>query len=321
MPATGGGAVSISSGDAVATEFDPGAPAPGRAHDPPLTVEQIKATISWMSAENSAAYQECVRSAVRNDHHYRGWAAYFGALKRPEHEKEMTSGSGVGAVIWHTDERFGPQYGAFSVEGEHAVLFSNSYSDDDDNPRNVYSSTVATARPLPAGTYTFTSVGVNGHYIACNYTPREGYGGRLYWTITVTAPDGALHEAFFDSVTVGTAVGANGKNGTLSPTDFTAGDKSVSLWELKWDGGKVTLTMSTHNPLTGHVLEFIALDGTIALTLDAASATSDTTAGTLSWPVVSQPWSDGDQLMLRIRYKDIASGDVASGAVDTSGDK
>ncbi|MCE2463434.1 MAG: cadherin repeat domain-containing protein [Dehalococcoidia bacterium] len=51
--------------------------------------------------------------------------------------------------------------------------------------------------------------------------------------------------------------------------------------------------------LTGYVLDFIALDGTVALSLDGGVDT--VSGGTLSRSVASQPWQAGDQLMLRIR--------------------
>ncbi len=56
--------------------------------------------------------------------------------------------------------------------------------------------------------------------------------------------------------------------------------------------------------------------------LPADSATVDSTAGTLSWSMTTQPWENGDQLMLRIRevgteifLQDIVSS-IEQGAVD-----
>ena len=61
------------------------------------------------------------------------------------------------------------------------------------------------------------------------------------------------------------------------------------------------LTLDSHVSLSGHVLEFISLDGNVSLSLLTDSATVDSTAGTYSWSMASQPWENGDQLMLRIR--------------------
>ena len=43
------------------------------------------------------------------------------------------------------------------------------------------------------------------------------------------------------------------------------------------------------------------MDGSVSLSLDAEDATVDAASDTLSWSVASQPWEDGDTLMLRIR--------------------
>ena len=44
-------------------------------------------------------------------------------------------------------------------------------------------------------------------------------------------------------------------------------------------------------------VNFIALDGSVSLSLGVADATVDATTGTLSWTVESQPWQSGDKLM------------------------
>ena len=66
---------------------------------------------------------------------------------------------------------------------------------------------------------------------------------------------------------------------------------------ISWQAGRVTAALDID--ATGQVLDFIALDGTTTLSLDVADATDD--SGTLVWSVVTQPWSPGDKLMLRIR--------------------
>ena len=119
--------------------------------------------------------------------------------------------------------------------------------------------------------------------------------------LTVNAPEGTLHEAFFDPVSVGTSVKADGSNGVLKPTSFTVGGTATELTSLEWSSNQVVLTLGTHVSLSGYVLEMIALDGSVSLSLFADSGTADRTAGTYSWPMTSQPWEDGDKLMLRIR--------------------
>ena len=60
------------------------------------------------------------------------------------------------------------------------------------------------------------------------------------------------------------------------------------------------LELSPHSTLAGHTLDFIALDGSVQLSLKVAEAEADETTGTLTWKVESQPWKAGDKLMLRI---------------------
>ena len=70
---------------------------------------------------------------------------------------------------------------------------------------------------------------------------------------------------------------------------------------LEWSNNKVVLTLDPHVSLSAHVLDFIALDGSVAMSLVADEATVDSAAGTYSWPMTTRPWEDGDQLMVRIR--------------------
>ena len=91
----------------------------------------------------------------------------------------------------------------------------------------------------------------------------------------------------------------------LKPTAFTVGGVSTALQSLKWWGGSVTLELSPAASLTGHALDFIALDGSVAHSLDGGAATGS--GGTLTWSVSAQPWQAGDQLMLRIRDGSVTS--------------
>ena len=86
--------------------------------------------------------------------------------------------------------------------------------DDDSDPENGYDHTFALSRPLPAGEYRVNYT--MQHYLRfpCSFVPDDSYDA---WTVTVTAPDSAVHEAFFDPVAVGTAVKADGTNGVLEP--------------------------------------------------------------------------------------------------------
>ncbi len=119
--------------------------------------------------------------------------------------------------------------------------------------------------------------------------------------IIVAPVTGTLHEALIDvGASSGGAVGFTSAAGELVSAGFTVeGTGATEIKELIWQDGTVSLTLSPQNTLTGYVLDFFAVDGTVSLSLDAATATAD--SGKLTWSVASQPWQDGDHLMLRIR--------------------
>ncbi len=177
--------------------------------------------------------------------------------------------------------------GDYALTGRDSALFSPKWPGVTD-----------TVRPLPQGTYKFYFFYRPKEYIICDGVP-ELEKKREEVFVTVTAPDGAVHEAFFDPVAIGTAVGADASNGVLDPKAFKVGQVSTSLQSLKWEGGSTTLSLSAAVSLSGHALDFIALDGTVAHSLDGGAATVSGNA--LTWSVASQPWKAGDKLMLRIR--------------------
>ena len=156
-----------------------------------------------------------------------------------------------------------------------------------------------TTRPLPAGEYRFYWAEQNELFSLCDALP-EALKTRDEIVVTVTAPEGTLHEAFFDPVTLGAGVGADSSNGVLNPASFTVDGTSTSITGLKWESGSVVLSLSPYSSLSGHKLDFIELDGSVSLSLAVSSATEDSTAGTLTWSVSDQPWHNADMLMLRI---------------------
>ena len=109
--------------------------------------------------------------------------------------------------------------------------------------------------------------------------------------MTVNAPEGTLHEAFFDPVTDGTAVAADDSNGVLKPAAFTdANGASATLERIAWEpevgeSGTVKLQVNPPTGLTGQEVNFIALDGSVSLSLQVANATVDAANRTLSWAV------------------------------------
>ena len=158
---------------------------------------------------------------------------------------------------------------------------------------------VVTARPVPAGEYRFNIHVLRPDELICGgWSEFVKNSGGTY--LTVTAPAGTLHEAFFDPVDIGTAVGADSSDGVLKPAAFTVGGANTTISSLKWESGTATMTLDPSTSLAGHAVDFIALDGSVSLALSFDDATQGG-GGALTWSVASQPWNAGDLLMLRIR--------------------
>ena len=290
--ASGSGGSPVETSFATGWDQDTGRPADF------MTLTEIKSTIAWVKGDGTQAYDHCVGQAINYLVWDRDWEAFYGAPMTPgHHEEEIASGKGAGVAIYEGGEISSKHYFEFWLTGQDAGLFQAVDVYDDTDPSNGYRKATVTARPLPAGRYTFSDHGILPWYEPCDF---DGEGS-LDWTITAVAPDGVAHEAFFDPVSIGTTVGADTANGKLSPISFTVAGSSASLHSLKWENGSVTLTLSPYASLSDKLLDFIALDGTISLTLAANSATVDGAAGSLTWMAAAQPWNAGDQLMLRIR--------------------
>ena len=253
------------------------------------------------SGDDSEAFRTCIDRTLRIPFHTRDWEPTV--FQTGQLASGAPAGTQFGVFELRSALPPGGQYEDFEVylTGEHANLFSSTATDDDSEPRNGFTYHFKTNQPLVAGEYR-----LHQHYQSwiekpCNHRSVHDGPGYSVWDVTVTAPAGTLHEAFFDPVTVGTAVKADGSNGVLTPTSFTVGSTSTELTSLEWSSNQVVLTLGTHVSLSGYVLEFIELDGSVSLSLLTADATLDSTAGTYSWPMASQPWTNGDKLMLRIR--------------------
>ncbi len=294
-----------------------GPPATGTA--PTITLGEMKTRIAAVAVklnagDGSGEYLECIQRTYyfeRRDSHDINTGGDGFIRKIPDHE--LDSGLAAANVVYEESPVFGDlpdKKGRTWLDGGDAVLFSvesgdavpYDFSGDGVNDSIYFARRVVSARPLPAGVYRFHFNDVWAAFVPC-----DGYTIRYEWTVTVTAPEGTLHEAFFDPVTVGTAVAADSANGVLKPAGFTdANGASATINRIAWEAGTgesgtVKLKLSPHDGIAGHTLHFIALDGSVPLSLKVADATVDAPNDTLSWTVASQPWDDGDKLMLRIR--------------------
>ena len=236
-------------------------------------------------------FKKCVRRGLINERVYRH-------IEVSVESFTIDSGADLSSQAFFSEYvAYGDSvYWNFLESGQDEGYFDATIIDDDDDPAR-YSYEYAPNRPLPAGLYTTALSYQFPEDMPCGFRRASPFETQ----VTAEAPAGTLHEAFFDPVTVGTAVKADGSNGVLKPTSFTVGSTTTDLTSLEWSNNKVVLTLDPRVSLGNHFLDFIELDGSVALSLFTDSATVDSTAGTYSWPMASQPWADGNKLMLRIR--------------------
>ena len=298
-----------------------------------ITLGEMKSRTAVVAAkldasDGSEEYRECVELTYEyeaRERHY--WATYpnrSGSFIRnvPPHEHEFDSGLAMGSILYEDELGFGPTADNLNqlwLDGGDVDMFSVEFGEtvpydstgDGVNDIVNFTQRVVSARPLPEGEYRFHYNSRGTMFALC-----DGWTIRYEWTVTVKAPEGTLHEAFFDPVTVGTAVAADSTNGVLSPASFTdANGVSATIERIAWEpdiggSGMVKLKLSPHTGIAGHTVNFIALDGSVSLSLEVADATVDATTGTLSWTVTSQPWQSGDKLMLRVHQDPCARGAV-----------
>ena len=315
-------------------EFLLAAPEPGR-DTPTITIRELKSRISAINTEVNAgdgsdAYRNCVSYKYRNERSERHFQSEGRKLRgRAALTHRLVSGSSAGTVIFESGVRgiYPDTKMQTSFEGGDAGLFETvdgPTTPDDWNRDGVltdgidfirYTQSLRPVRPIPAGEYSFTVKDLEANMIPCNaFLVTE-------WTVTAIPPDGVLHEAFFDPVTDGNTVAADSANGVLKPASFTDTNGATStIQRIAWEPGSgstgtVKVALSPHTGIASHAVDFIALDGSVSLSLDVADATVDAANNTLSWPVPSRPWRSGNELMVRIRE----APDCSTGAVpDTS---
>ena len=253
----------------------------GAPQVPSITLGALKQEIAAVTAEygpgdGTLEYAGCISAMFKNEKKIARLLAKDPTRYDTPIISSFTteSGQATGTVLieWRTasaySDPFTDYYGREWLEGGDSQMFRIEH------PGYIYAE-----RPQPAGEYRFFYNFLRRVYMACNYYP-EIERNRQLVIFTVTAPAGTLAESFFDPYADGSAVMGTSTVGTIS-----------------WEAGQVEATLT--QDVTGHVLDFIALDGSVSLSLDVADATAD--SGTLTWSVASQPWSAGDQLMLRIR--------------------
>ncbi len=274
-----------------------GASGAGSEQTETISVSEMKALIAklekWRKdGEGIEGHFECIRASFAEELVINGRKERGESLSS-EYDYYLDSGLPARTVI-EDGHPANSRTTRVWIEGRDEALFS--YDDG----------ALRTMRPLPTGKYFVHPNSQTSRFIPCGYYPAE-YKNKATWFVNVTAPASTLHEAFFDPVTDGSAIAADASNGVLKPASFTdANNASATLQRIEWASGTVKMKVSPHSGLTGQTVDIIELDGSVSLSLDVADATVEPStgsgqAGTLSWSVSSQPWHDGDKLMVRIR--------------------
>ena len=266
-----------------------GVPGESSAQPETVSVSEMKALIAkldkWLKeGEGVEGYLECIRDSFLRERDLNGY--------RERGESLYTT----------YDFYFASSLPAGTVLNEPLPTDGKWWLGGKDNAFVGFESgTLHTTRPLPTGEYRFFISYQMPTSIPCNYHPDE-YKTMYENFIHVTAPEGTLHEAFFDPVDVGSAIGAGGADGALKPESFTNDGVDTTIERIEWESGKVELRLDPHTELEDHHLDFIALDGSVALRLDFDDAVESEKGDdrSLTWGVCEQPWVPGDKLMLRI---------------------
>ncbi len=265
---------------------------------------RIKANDDLLTANRDVpGYEECIEWKLRHDAEIQS-----GHIRAFSVDASIPSGRSEGHRLSskYAESQY---YSKWWTTGPDSDLFILRMVEDPDNdPSTGYEWEHVTTRPIPRGVYrVFYSV-QSAPWVPCNYNPDESTDDlkdRREIVVVATAPPGTLHEAFFDPMDIGSAVGSDTDNGVLDPTSFTLeGVGSVNINRIDWKLGKVEVELDPHSAsgFANHHIDFIALDGSVTLRLDLNDAAEVEQDGTraLAWNVCAQPWESGDLLMLRM---------------------
>ncbi len=264
-----------------------------------ITLTAFKNKIAALNQEIAdgdgiTGYEDCIRmkySVAREwDYQTDGGTDIFLHVD----EGSLESGLAAGTLVWASpDLPLTAQVPVAPVEWspEYELLDNDAHLFYAKHPGLIY-----TARPLPAGEYKFYFNQEARGFVVCNGQPASQKRD-FEIQITSLAPNDAVHEAFFDPAGVPYGMGFSADGGVLEPSRFTTFNTDTEITSLVATGDLVTMGLSPYVDLTFDTLDFIGLDGSLAVSL--SDGTGDATAGTITWEATA-PWSSGDQLMLRI---------------------
>ena len=267
-----------------------------------ISLSELKSRIKAVAdlvkrGEGAAGYEECLSirySALRIPYRPR-------SLKFPT-RSGLRAGSAIDTVPTSGVKEYGDYFFQGTGDGFFEIGIEEGYGDS----LNFYDRAIKTSRPLVRGDYSVVYHRLPGVMKPCIDGPVDIYADipASRWTIRVAAPAGTLHEAFFDPAAIGAAVGADSGSGVLKPAAFPfAVSPNAEIRRVEWAAAAVRIDIANPpDPLAGHHIDFIALDGSVSLRLDFddAAVSNSGAVRSFSWGVCAQPWRAGDKLMLRI---------------------
>ena len=290
---------------------------------PTIGLRSLKSRIAELEAEanrvGTPEYHQCVEFSYMYENAIRYDISLMGPTPHSRATSTVWSGSPAGTFV-HDHTGYGramDKLGTAWYVGADKDLFQFTKVDfsTSTNPgfEVRFTHRAETARPLPAGEYV---VYPNyAYYIGtvCGRYPENSLRYRMLSITAKSSHPNMIHEAFFDPVDIGTAVGADSSNGVLEPNASSLDGTNTTISSLKWQDGAVSMTLNPTASLADYAIDFIDVTGTttLSLTPDNASTTA------LTWTVPEKPWADGDLLMLRI-HKPISNDATLSG-IDLSG--
>ena len=271
-----------------------------------ITLTDLKAKIGSVGQEaagQTEAYVECIQRKYEKERKAKYWKEKRGRSEHYHRVAEVTVESGMpqGTKVYTDRLASTAEWSRTRIplpEGleDRYLLAGDSEHFAGDWPGEIFAN-----RPIPQGEYKIYHSLLEFQRSMCTDTISEEEQTRNWVVLTVEAPDGTLHEGFFDPVSTGKGL----IGGPISPLALTdANGANGALLALTWEAeaggvGAVKLLHTPNASLTGHTLEFIDLDGSVQLSLAVSDAQADDTS--LVWKVAEQPWQSGDQLMLRVK--------------------
>ena len=182
---------------------------------PTISQGSIKSKITALEAEanrgGTPEYRKCVETSYRYENNLRYSAEFEGPFPHIRQTSDIGSGLPAGTLVRDIVDNEGTsvdKIGLSWFKGPDKDLVTDVNVDFTPwgGSRVRYTRRVVTTRPLPAGEYAPNPGGTWHGGVVCARYPAIADN---YWVIeiTVTAPAGVLHEAFFDPVAIGSAVG------------------------------------------------------------------------------------------------------------------